>query len=88
MPVDDGSENSGEGVVVELEEAEDVKVPEQARGDVIPPPPWRSHRAHHDGVHDGLPGHVLEVVPGKRTERVQCGHERRTLHTPRRFSAQ
>lgn len=66
MPVDDGAEDSGEGVVVELEEAEDVEVPEQARGDVVPAPAGRSHRAHHDGVDDRLPSHVLKVVPDKK----------------------
>lgn len=68
MPVDDGAEDSSEGVVVELEEAEDVEVPEKARGDVIPPPARWSHRAHHDGVDNRLPCHVLQVIPGKRSE--------------------
>lgn len=63
VPVDDGLEDSRERAVVELEEAEDVEVPQQPRGDVISPPAGGAHRPHHDRVNDRLPRHVLEVVP-------------------------
>lgn len=72
MPVDYGTEDSCEGVVVKFEEAEYVEVPKQTRGDVVPPPPRRPHRTHHHSVDNRLPRHVLKVVPGNglRTKRM------------------
>ena len=64
VPVNDGLEDPCERAVVELEEAEDIEVPQQARGDVIPAPAGGTHRTHHNRVNDRLPRHVLQVVPG------------------------
>lgn len=63
MPIDDGLEDSRECAVVELEEAKDVEVAQQPRGDVVPATTRRSHRTHDDRVDNRLPRHVLQVVP-------------------------
>lgn len=63
VPVDDGLEDPRERAVIELEEAEDVKMPQQTRSDVVPTATGRAHRPHHDRIHDRLPRHVLQVIP-------------------------
>ena len=63
VPIDDGLEDSRECAVVELEEAKDVEVPQQSRGNVVPAPTGGSHRTYDDRVDNCLPRHVLQVVP-------------------------
>lgn len=64
MPVDDCAENSRERAVVELEEAEDTEVSQQTWCYVVPTTTGRPHRADNHGVHDRLPSHVFQIVPG------------------------
>lgn len=79
VPIHDRAEDEREGVVVKLEEAQDIEVAEKSRGDVVASPTRRAHGTDQDCIDDILPCHVLEVVPAGDGD----GHDRSNANDPR-----
>ena len=65
--VQEALENGAQGLVFQVCHADDVVVAGEAWSNVVPPPPWLSHRAHKEAVHHvaeyPLPSGVVVPTP-------------------------